>query len=235
MVEVVEHLDPSRLAAFERVLFEFTRPRLVVLATPNVEYNVRFASLEEVARERFGVIGEGIGICYTRTGRCFFNDLSLERELLERVRAAIDGSGLWEELRTNWMVLDCELMPWSAKAQKLVRQQYAAVGAAACAALSEAEMALAAHSPSSSGAAVGWLNRQSSAEGASTCGSSMALSTPCPRTYRVCASVVWAENARWPCASSRWASKRWNALSGESRSIACTSAPLGSWRSRASR
>ncbi len=45
VVEVIEHLDPSRLAAFERVLFEFARPRLVVLTTPNAEYNVRFASL----------------------------------------------------------------------------------------------------------------------------------------------------------------------------------------------
>lgn len=44
-VEVVEHLDPPRLAAFERVLFECARPRTVVLTTPNVEYNVKFESL----------------------------------------------------------------------------------------------------------------------------------------------------------------------------------------------
>src|SRR5207248_5915990 len=44
-VEVVEHLDPSRLAAFERVLFEFARPGTVILTTPNVEYNVKFESL----------------------------------------------------------------------------------------------------------------------------------------------------------------------------------------------
>jgi 3' terminal RNA ribose 2'-O-methyltransferase Hen1 len=42
VVEVVEHLDQFRLRAFERVLFEFARPRTVVLTTPNVEYNVRF-------------------------------------------------------------------------------------------------------------------------------------------------------------------------------------------------
>jgi hypothetical protein len=42
LVEVVEHLDPSRLAAFERVQFGFTRPRTIVLTTPNAEYNVRF-------------------------------------------------------------------------------------------------------------------------------------------------------------------------------------------------
>jgi 3' terminal RNA ribose 2'-O-methyltransferase Hen1 len=45
VVEVIEHLDPPRLAAFERVLFEFARPRTVVLTTPNAEYNVRFTGL----------------------------------------------------------------------------------------------------------------------------------------------------------------------------------------------
>ncbi|MEW6365063.1 MAG: 3' terminal RNA ribose 2'-O-methyltransferase Hen1 [Acidobacteriota bacterium] len=45
VVEVIEHLDTPRLAAFERVLFEFARPRLVVLTTPNVEYNARLAGL----------------------------------------------------------------------------------------------------------------------------------------------------------------------------------------------
>lgn len=44
-VEVVEHLDPPRLAAFERVLFEFARPGTVVITTPNREYNVRFETL----------------------------------------------------------------------------------------------------------------------------------------------------------------------------------------------
>jgi len=45
VVEVIEHLDQPRLAAFERVLFEFAKPGAVVLTTPNVEYNVRFESL----------------------------------------------------------------------------------------------------------------------------------------------------------------------------------------------
>jgi 3' terminal RNA ribose 2'-O-methyltransferase Hen1 len=45
VVEVIEHLDESRLAAFERVLFECARPATVVLTTPNVEYNVRFSTL----------------------------------------------------------------------------------------------------------------------------------------------------------------------------------------------
>ena len=45
VVEVIEHLDPPRLAAFERVLFEAARPKTVVVTSPNGEYNVRFASL----------------------------------------------------------------------------------------------------------------------------------------------------------------------------------------------
>jgi protein phosphatase len=93
---------------------------------------------EQAARERFGVVGEGLGICYTRTGRRFFTDLALEKEFLDRVRSAVDASGLWDELQTDWLCLDCELMPWSAKAIELVRQQYAAVGASSRAALAEA-------------------------------------------------------------------------------------------------
>jgi hypothetical protein len=45
VVEVIEHLDPERLAAFERVLFEFARPATIILTTPNVEYNVTWESL----------------------------------------------------------------------------------------------------------------------------------------------------------------------------------------------
>lgn len=44
-IEVIEHIDASRLGAFERVLFEFAKPPTVVITTPNIEYNVRFASL----------------------------------------------------------------------------------------------------------------------------------------------------------------------------------------------
>lgn len=45
VVEVIEHQDPPRLAAFERVLFEFAHPQTIVVTTPNVEYNVKFESL----------------------------------------------------------------------------------------------------------------------------------------------------------------------------------------------
>jgi 3' terminal RNA ribose 2'-O-methyltransferase Hen1 len=45
VVEVIEHLDPPRLAAFERVLFEFARPTTIALTTPNAEYNVKWETL----------------------------------------------------------------------------------------------------------------------------------------------------------------------------------------------
>ncbi len=87
---------------------------------------------EAAARRRFGVAGEG-GIVYTRTGRRFFDDLATEAALLQIVRDRVTAAGLWDELASDWFCLDCELMPWSAKAQGLLREQYAAVGSAAVA------------------------------------------------------------------------------------------------------
>jgi protein phosphatase len=86
---------------------------------------------EAVAHRRFGITNDGIGICYTRTGRRFFEDAALEAELLARVNIALTQSNFWSQLQTDWVCLDCELMPWSIKAQALIRQQYAAVGTAA--------------------------------------------------------------------------------------------------------
>ncbi len=90
----------------------------------------------EVAARRFGVPDSATaGAIYTRTGRAFFNDETLESALLARVRSALTTTGLWAELATDWIVLDCELLPWSAKAEELLRTQYASVGAAATATL----------------------------------------------------------------------------------------------------
>ncbi|MCG3129465.1 MAG: Bis(5'-nucleosyl)-tetraphosphatase, symmetrical [Phycisphaerae bacterium] len=97
---------------------------------------------EGAARRRFGVVNEGIGIVYTRTGRRFFDDRRRETELLDRVRGALEACGCWEELRTDWVCLDAELMPWSAKAKTLLQEQYASVGAAARGSLAEAAAAL---------------------------------------------------------------------------------------------
>jgi protein phosphatase len=83
-------------------------------------------------------------VVLTRTGRRFFEDFSLEAELLARLDAALAASGLWEELATDWICLDCELMPWSAKARELIREQYAPVAAAGRNGLAAASAALAA-------------------------------------------------------------------------------------------
>ena len=89
-------------------------------------------------KRRFGIDGEDIGACYTRTGRRFFDDRALESEFLERARQGISDAGLWAELGTDWVLLDNELMPWSLKAQELLREQYAAVGTAALTSLATA-------------------------------------------------------------------------------------------------
>ncbi len=92
---------------------------------------------EDTARRRFGVVDEGFGICYTRTGRRFFDDRGMESALLDHVRSALTTADFWRQFHTEWACLDCELMPWSVKAQELVRQQYAAVGAAGRTAFAE--------------------------------------------------------------------------------------------------
>ncbi|MGW4211784.1 polynucleotide kinase-phosphatase [Lentzea sp. NPDC004789] len=79
------------------------------------------------------------GAIYTRTGRAFF-DGELGESLLSRVRSAC--AGLFDEFSTDWLLLDAELMPWNAKASGLIREQYAAVGAAATGALPVAVEAL---------------------------------------------------------------------------------------------
>ena len=97
---------------------------------------------EAVARKQFGASEGEIGVCYTRTGRRFFERGALEAEVLVRLQTAISSAGWWETFETDWICLDTEVMPWSAKAQELLKEQYAAVGAAATAAIPAAIGAL---------------------------------------------------------------------------------------------
>jgi protein phosphatase len=118
---------------------------------------------ETVALKRFGIIGNGtiqpmsdsdkspgvnriepsIGVCYTRTGRPFFSDSEMEDALLQRLHTAFDAIKFWETHETDWVCLDAELMPWSAKAQELIKEQYAPVGVAGGVALKHAADVLA--------------------------------------------------------------------------------------------
>jgi protein phosphatase len=84
---------------------------------------------EAAAERRFGVADGTTGTVHTRTGRAFFDDAATLATLVDRLRAAAEP--LFEELGTEWLVLDGELLPWSAKALGLIRDQYASVGAAA--------------------------------------------------------------------------------------------------------
>ncbi|GAA3743333.1 polynucleotide kinase-phosphatase [Plantactinospora mayteni] len=121
-------LEDYRRAGVDRVVCEEKHmgSRAVVL--------VRRDEVDPAAPAAAGRFGPGDGVVYTRTGRPFFGG-ALDRALLARVRAAIGSAGLWAELDTDWLLLDCELLPWSAKAGALIREQYAPVGAAGRAAL----------------------------------------------------------------------------------------------------
>lgn len=81
----------------------------------------------DATRTRFGVSSEEASAIWTRTGRAFFNDGAMTEGLLARLRLAVDSAGLWDELDTDWLLLDTEIMPWSAKAGSLIESQYAPV------------------------------------------------------------------------------------------------------------
>ncbi len=85
----------------------------------------------DVAKNRFGLMKSSIGTVYTRTGRQFFEQKKTETDFLEMLNKALTESNFWERFKTDWVCLDGELMPWSAKAKDLLIKQYAAVGSAA--------------------------------------------------------------------------------------------------------
>ncbi len=88
--------------------------RAVILVTRNAE----------AASTRFGVEDGKAGVIYTRTGRPFFKNENIEAEIVARIGEAMTASGLWQDLSTDWVLQDAELMPWSAKAQDLIQNQY---------------------------------------------------------------------------------------------------------------
>ena len=93
---------------------------------------------DAAARRRFGAaIGEA-GAIWTRTGRAFFSEPAATDAVLDRLRHAADKAGLWDELATDWLLLDAEVMPWSAKASTLIEQQFEPVAASARAGLAAA-------------------------------------------------------------------------------------------------
>ncbi len=96
----------------------------------------------QTARERFGVTDGSTGMIYTRTGRRFFDDAATENAILDRLRKVLTDTHFWQDFGTDWVCLDTELMPWSEKAQALLRTQYAPTGRAGVGSLSAAVQAL---------------------------------------------------------------------------------------------
>lgn len=96
----------------------------------------------EAAKKHFGVTDGSRGIIYTRTGRHFFKDNTIEEQVLERLDMVLTRTDFWNDFKTDWVCLDTELMPWSEKAQELLSQQYAPVGRSGRNALSAAVEAL---------------------------------------------------------------------------------------------
>lgn len=89
------------------------------------------ANSPDTIQERLGIESQLPGVAYTRTGRNFFTDPDAEREFIRRVHRAVIQAGIFNTLGSSWVILDTEIMPWSYKAQGLLRSQYASTGAAA--------------------------------------------------------------------------------------------------------
>lgn len=94
------------------------------------------------AQARLGTVSQDAGAIFTRTGRAFFGDRELSAAVLARLARAADKAGLWEQLASDWLVLDCEIMPWLAKASALIAEQYQPVAISAQAGLAAALQAM---------------------------------------------------------------------------------------------
>lgn len=93
------------------------------------------------AASRFEAPAGWRGVVHTRTGRPFF-DRELSEQFLAELGDAAERAGLFDELGSSWLLFDAELLPWSLKAEELIRDLYAATGAAATDALPRAVSAL---------------------------------------------------------------------------------------------
>lgn len=85
---------------------------------------------KKTAAMRFHVTDDSKGIIYTRTGRRFFIDNSIQNAVLDRLDTVLTTAGFWKDFKTDWVCIDTEIMPWSEKAQELLEKQYAPVGRA---------------------------------------------------------------------------------------------------------
>jgi len=126
----------------------------------------------ETAKTRFGINGDSPpqdvpGIIYTRTGRHFFTgaEKAHEQAILIRLQTALNNSGFWDAFSTDWVCLDTELMPWSAKARALILEQYAPTGTAGRGGLAKAVSALTAAKMSYNGSNISDIKIESGTPG----------------------------------------------------------------------
>jgi protein phosphatase len=91
---------------------------------------------EDAARERFGATTGETGMIHSRSGRAFFGAPTTLEAVLGRLREAMTAACFWKRHNTGWALIDAGIMPWPAKAQSLIRSQYAAPAATAKAGLS---------------------------------------------------------------------------------------------------
>lgn len=91
------------------------------------------------AKRHFKATMGEIGSIYSRTGRpMFVNEPDQERMFLEKLQAAVTRAGLWDELETEWLCIDAEFLPWSAKAKSLLQGTFAPAAAAGIPSLTKA-------------------------------------------------------------------------------------------------
>ena len=96
----------------------------------------------DVTARQFKIHDHLGGACYSRTGRKFFYDPGMELQFFDQAREDIARAGLWDHLDTAWLVLDCEIMPWSLKAERLIQNDFAPTGTAGVNTLTIAQKAL---------------------------------------------------------------------------------------------
>ena len=94
------------------------------------------------AKKYFRITDNSTGVIYTRTGRPFFDNAETEKTILTRLINTLTLSNFWEDFNTDWVCIDAELMPWSAKAVSLLKEQYAPAGRAGRTALAAAAAAI---------------------------------------------------------------------------------------------
>lgn len=97
---------------------------------------------DSVAKRKFKSTDGTIGRIYSRLGKKFFNDPEVEKEILQRLVINLNRSNFWGIHKTDWVCLDCEIMPWSTKAKGLIIKQYATTGATGRESLSAANKSL---------------------------------------------------------------------------------------------